>query len=1431
MAVTSWFAPTWSPYNSSPQFFQDTGNIGATPDGVYATVTVDNNATNYDDQLIATIPAAGIPANSSILGVEIEVTAGTSTNNSWKPFATFTPASGNRIAFSGQDTNGTPITSNIGKNNTVNSQTIGGPTSPPIIYGFYSQFGYTLLTTADYNSGASKIRVTFFEDAHTQGEVVSVDAIRFRFYYSDPPIETGAKTGTNALSTGGTTPWANPANGLTSNNVYTTNTTSVTTANNPYFVANGFDFSSIPANATITGITMVLERKYTGGTTGNVRDAVVQLTKDSSAVVGTNLARTTTNWGTTDSFNTYGATNNLWGTTWTPSELQNTNFGVVIQAVGFGTGANRVANIDSVTVNVAYTVPTGETVPVDKLSFTQSLFNPTVIANEAVTVDKLSFVQSFSNVNAIENIGVDKLNFNQSLYAPQTFESTVVPVDKLNFAQTVYAPTTNNKDVNPVPKLAFVQTLHVPNTNNVVKLPVDKLGFTQTLRVPNTNSTEKLPVDKLNFAHTLYVPNLNSTEAVKVDMLSFAQSLKEPNVRFNEFVPVEKLNFAQTVYAPTPLSAEIVSVDKLYFKQKLMVGTEFVPATNVVNVTSSAGLWANPGNATLLDGLAAVATGKTGIPNTTQMSANASDNALLRANGFGFNVPSGATITSIIGRLYRRADTGFSSIYDDTIQLVKNDAPFGSNQSTGAEWVQSDNFGQVDFAFDNPSITPEEVNSSNFGLQLRTVNSSSVGATAYVSPTGNTVEQGTGGFGWVYPFFIYASDNSRAMCTSPGGTLGDVAEAYPYLNTVGFSPNVPSTAQIVSIEVSIEAYRTGGTVGEVKFDTVQLTMGGVRVGTPKSGANNVPVNDTYQVFGNIAGDLWGLTPTASQVNSGLGVSIRMVGTTPNTDRVTGIDHIRLRVGYAGIGNGTVYVDSMQMQVNYAMPAGETIPVDKLNFAQSLYTPFISAPEVVNVDKLNFAQSLYDVTSIAAEAVKVDKLNFVQSLSNVITPALYSTDWIVPTNLVANPRGSSNFATPFNIQTVDQQYASVVADSGGNMGVLAGKIPAGLIPAGARVVGVEIQAIGNYVAAFPYVIVGTINAASGGAGYVGIAFTPGQNTGATTPLGANGNDYRSVGGGRQMLPNPVTGSPALTTADFNTELTVQIIPKRQGTNATMTPGNQVNLDYAAFRISYLMSDEGKSLIDVPKIDFAQTLYEPRANGAAVVAVDKLNFAQSLYTPNVNAKDVVAVNKLGFVQSLVVPKTNERINVPKVSFVQTLYAPVAIDRVSVSKLNFAQTLNPVDVKASTVVAVDKLNFAQTLHLPKINEYIVSPKLNFVQTLGNVGLTDKVVIDKLNFSQELYEVQLPMLVSVPKLNFAQTLYTPRTVQDTLPQVKSKISWTVWEWNEAGNSVKPVNYSRTERVFIAAKITGGKLPTIPLITGAKISLAEPHEMDDVGT
>ena len=89
----------------------------------------------------------------------------------------------------------------------------------------------------------------------------------------------------------------------------------------------------------------------TAGSAGALQDSNVQLLK-AGAPVGSNKA-VATNWGFTNSTVTYGSSADLWGTTWTPADVNASNFGLRFAAKNVA-AASATASLDYVSITVQY---------------------------------------------------------------------------------------------------------------------------------------------------------------------------------------------------------------------------------------------------------------------------------------------------------------------------------------------------------------------------------------------------------------------------------------------------------------------------------------------------------------------------------------------------------------------------------------------------------------------------------------------------------------------------------------------------------------------------------------------------------------------------------------------------------------------------------------------------------------------------------------------------------------------------------------------------------------------------------------------------------------------------------------------------------------------------------------------------------------------
>ena len=124
-------------------------------------------------------------------------------------------------------------------------------------------------------------------------------------------------------------------------------------ASTNYIVTSGHGFS-IPGNAIINGISI-------GGTFSTSLVGLSVVTDYSVKIVKGGVLQaadrgTNSSWGTGT---TWGGATDLWGTTWTPSDVNDPSFGAAISAYVAGDGSNPAfAYVDDITITVYYSVPT-----------------------------------------------------------------------------------------------------------------------------------------------------------------------------------------------------------------------------------------------------------------------------------------------------------------------------------------------------------------------------------------------------------------------------------------------------------------------------------------------------------------------------------------------------------------------------------------------------------------------------------------------------------------------------------------------------------------------------------------------------------------------------------------------------------------------------------------------------------------------------------------------------------------------------------------------------------------------------------------------------------------------------------------------------------------------------------------------------------------
>jgi len=149
----------------------------------------------------------------------------------------------------------------------------------------------------------------------------------------------------------GTAAWSNSDNAKASDGSYAITNGLVAANVTNYLKATNFGFS-IPSGATIDGIVVEIE-KY--AVSGNVKDSKLRIVNSDGSIGTTDRADTVSNWPSSDSYISYGSSSDLWGETWLASDINDSDFGVALSAIGIDPDDGYTPHVDHIRITIYYT--------------------------------------------------------------------------------------------------------------------------------------------------------------------------------------------------------------------------------------------------------------------------------------------------------------------------------------------------------------------------------------------------------------------------------------------------------------------------------------------------------------------------------------------------------------------------------------------------------------------------------------------------------------------------------------------------------------------------------------------------------------------------------------------------------------------------------------------------------------------------------------------------------------------------------------------------------------------------------------------------------------------------------------------------------------------------------------------------------------------
>jgi hypothetical protein len=199
--------------------------------------------------------------------------------------------------------------------------------------------------------------------------------------------------------------------------------------------ATNYGFS-IPSGAIIDGIVVEVNRNSSSNNFGfGVNDNSVRLIKGGS-IVGNNNAVAGT-WGTSTSTVSYGGVSDKWGNTWTPADINASNFGVAFSIYNSSTIAPRTATLDYLKITVHYTLPDTTAPVISQITAVPAVANDTT-PNYTFTTDEVGTITyggSCSSATTAAIIGSNTITFNalaQGTYSDCTVKVTDASLNQSN---------------------------------------------------------------------------------------------------------------------------------------------------------------------------------------------------------------------------------------------------------------------------------------------------------------------------------------------------------------------------------------------------------------------------------------------------------------------------------------------------------------------------------------------------------------------------------------------------------------------------------------------------------------------------------------------------------------------------------------------------------------------------------------------------------------------------------------------------------------------------------------------------------------------------------------------------------------------------------------------------------------------------------------
>jgi hypothetical protein len=272
--------------------------------------------------------------------------------------------------------------------------------------------------------------------------------------YTEGPFNPASGTNVGGI---GSEPWLNPGEVTQPGEPYASVMLYHLHTVSNYLQGTQYGFN-IPADVMITGIEVSINRK-SSEYSPSIHDSVVTLVKN-GGVVGINHA-SDARWPTVMTVATYGGQGDLWGTDWTPAEVNSPDFGAAMAAYRDNNGnSDRYASVDSIQITVYYGYATASEVVCgdgSPVMYGESLTCVATVSRQASSITPGGEVYWTSEnglftPNPCVLSGADGVSTCTAEYTPTSVDTGFHMIVASYAGDEYFAPSSNSTTVTVIPR-------------------------------------------------------------------------------------------------------------------------------------------------------------------------------------------------------------------------------------------------------------------------------------------------------------------------------------------------------------------------------------------------------------------------------------------------------------------------------------------------------------------------------------------------------------------------------------------------------------------------------------------------------------------------------------------------------------------------------------------------------------------------------------------------------------------------------------------------------------------------------------------------------------------------------------------------------------------------------------------------------------------